>query len=85
MANRDTPEMVAATRLVRASSILNRHIDLRGYPWRHLAVQAFEGSGTQPVSTVMTVADLLEPLGWQLVSVSDLTSSHVTYAFFRRR
>lgn len=85
MSKRDTPEMVAATRVVHASAILGRTIDLRGYPYRHLAVQTYGGFGVQPVTTALTVADLLEPLGWQLVNVSDLSSSHLTYAFFRRR
>ena len=83
MWKRETPEIVAERRVVRASAILDRTIDLRGYPYRHLAVQAAGGLGLRPLTTAMTVADVLEPLGWELVNVAVL--NNLTYAFYRRR
>lgn len=90
MAKRDTPETVAASRIVSASAVLDDRIDLRGYPHRHLAVDVYSGFGERTLTGAMTVADTLEPLGWELLNVSEFTSSNFgnfkrTYAFFRRR
>lgn len=71
-------------RSVTAAAVLEGRVDLRSYPHRHLAVLC-QGTGRDRIALAMAVADQLDRLGWDLVNVSDLTSSHNTYAFLRRR
>jgi hypothetical protein len=85
MANRETPETIARTRMVSAEAVLNNTADLRGYPYRYLAVGAFYGIGPERVTNALAAAEALDRWGWDLVHVAELTSSNLVYAFLRRR
>ncbi|MFJ8581140.1 transcriptional regulator [Micromonospora sp. NPDC093277] len=84
MAGRESLEQIIRTRTVTANAILANHVDLRAYPYRLLSVLA-HGIGADRVTQAVAAAETLEAFGWELVTISEFTSSHLTYAIMRRR
>ncbi|HEX5542970.1 MAG TPA: transcriptional regulator [Micromonospora sp.] len=79
-----TPDAIARYRTVTAAAVLEGRVDLRSYPYRHLAVLC-QGVGGDRIAQAMAAADLLDRFGWDLVTISELTTSNSVYAFLRRR
>ncbi|MBO4205245.1 hypothetical protein [Micromonospora echinofusca] len=79
-----TPERLAQTRIISAEAVLRNEIDLRQYPYRHLAVLAHRGLTGSGVTELMTAVDCLAHyFGWELVSVSTVNNAAGLYAFLR--
>ncbi|SCE76397.1 hypothetical protein GA0074696_0698 [Micromonospora purpureochromogenes] len=79
-----TPPQLAQSRSVGADSILRGEVDLRAYPFRHLAVSARPGFMGNSVTQLMEAVEHLSNYGWELVNVASVTGSHFLYAFLRR-
>lgn len=84
MASRETPEQIARTRTVTADAVLGG-VDLRVYPYRLLTVLSHRGVGGDQVTQAVAAAEVLERLGWELITVSEFASSRMVYAIMRRR
>ncbi len=84
MPSNDAPDVIARRRLVDAMAVLENRVDLRGYPYRYLAVVAERGTGPDRVTYAMAAAEMLSAYGWDLVNVGEFFD-HNAYAFLRRR
>ncbi|SBT40720.1 transcriptional regulator [Micromonospora auratinigra] len=80
----ENPDQVIRTRTITAQTVLAGRADLRVYPYRLLSILV-QGAGADRVSQAVAAAEMLEAVGWELITVSEFTSSHLTYAFMRRR
>ncbi|WP_240777857.1 hypothetical protein [Nonomuraea basaltis] len=84
-----TPQMIAASRVVYAASVLAGTADLRGYPHRHLAVLSqFAVGSAFTLTEVLTAVEIMQHWGWELVNVASLPNGEVTSqlcAIVRRR
>ncbi|HEY0696294.1 MAG TPA: hypothetical protein VGD43_00610 [Micromonospora sp.] len=83
MSRHVTPERLAQARVVSADSILHNLVDLRGYPHRHLAVTCPPEFGGGRISKLLAAVEYLGHFGWELVNVTEVSST--VYAFLRRR
>ncbi|MEH1017008.1 hypothetical protein V6U90_28410 [Micromonospora sp. CPCC 206060] len=82
--SRLTPERLAQTRVISAEAVLRNEVDLRTYPYRHLAVLAHPGLTGTGVTELMTAVDYLAHyFGWELVSVTAVNNARGVYAFLR--
>ena len=84
MASYESPEVIAQRRLVDAMAVLENRIDLRAYPHRYLGVVCERGRGPERVTYAIAAAEVLHPLGWDLVNVTEFFDRNA-YAFMRRR
>lgn len=75
-----TPDHIIRKRIVTAEAILNGHVDLRGYPYRLIAIYSIVTS-TERITRILAAAEVLEAFGWKLLTVND---SGWTYAVLRR-
>ncbi|MEV6595558.1 transcriptional regulator [Actinoplanes sp. NPDC051346] len=85
MVRAETAEMIAGSRLVTAQALFEGRADLNGYPFQLLGVVSQRGTGMENVSAVLAGAEMLLPYGWELVNVSEFTSSEHACAVMRRR
>ncbi|MFX0593930.1 transcriptional regulator [Melissospora conviva] len=85
MAPAETPEQIMHTRTVTADTVLSNRVDLRGYPYRLLTVVANRGIGAHQMTQAVAAAEVLEALGWELVTISEIGNSQLLYAVVRRR
>lgn len=85
MAGVESPQMIATRRAVNAESVLAGTADLRGYPYRHIAIL----SQRQPavaVTEVMASAEILSHWGWELLNVANVGhNSAIICGVLRRR
>jgi hypothetical protein len=79
------PDAIVRSRTVLAKDVLDGRVDLRSYPFRHLAVMVNRGVGAEQVTYVLAAVDLLGERGWELVTISEFAASRIVYAFVRRR
>lgn len=84
MPSNDSPEKIAQRRLVDAAAVLENRVDLRGYPFRYLAVVSERGVGPDRVSYAIAAAEVLSQFGWDLINVAQFYERY-TYAFLQRR
>ncbi len=77
--------MIARSRLVTAQALFEGQADLNGYPFQVLGVVSQRGAGMDNLSAVLAAAEILLPYGWDLVSVSEFTTSNHACAVMRRR
>ena len=85
MSNLDTPEAIARLRMVNAEAVLENRVDLRGYPYRNLAIRAQRGFSPERVTTAVAAAEVLDRFGWELLNVAEFGTTRLVYAFLRRR
>lgn len=85
MSRTESPEMIARMRTVSAEALLGNRVNLREYPFRHLAVSCQTGIGPDRMAHAMAAVELLDRYGWELVNLSEFGTSRVLYAIMRRR
>lgn len=81
----ETPEQIVRTRTVTAEAVLGNRIDLRGYPYRLLSVVVNRGIGGDQMTQALAAAEVLETVGWELVTISEIGSNRMLYVVLRRR
>ncbi len=85
MTRQETPEQIARTRTVTAEAVLGNRVDLRGYPFRLLSVIVNRGIGGDQLTQALAAAEVLEAVGWELVTITEIGSNRMVYAVLRRR
>lgn len=85
MSMRETPQTIAQRRMVTAEAVLTGTADLRGYPYRYLAIMSHRGVGPERVTQALMAADALAQFGWELLNVAEFGHSKLVHAFLRRR
>ncbi|NJC73220.1 transcriptional regulator [Planosporangium thailandense] len=83
MPDRDTPQEIVNRRTVGAEVVLGG-IDLRWYPYRHLAVVSQRHFTTTGMSEILAAADVLAQSGWELVQVGEFGKGPLMCAIMRR-
>ncbi|MFB9237053.1 transcriptional regulator [Plantactinospora siamensis] len=78
-----SPEQIARSFTVSATSIIDGTADLRTYPHRYLSVVS-SGPPSTALPEVLSCAQFLGQFGWELVNVTDLGASRITNAILRR-
>lgn len=66
------PTLPRPPRLFHAQALLRNEINLDGYPFRHVCLSSL-GAGMSynaKLDVVLAAVELLEPRGWELVSIS---------------
>jgi hypothetical protein len=76
--------MIARARFVTAHALFEGRADLSGYPFQILGVVSQRGTGLENLSAVLAGAEMLLPYGWELVNVSEFTTSNHACAVLRR-
>ncbi|TCO35611.1 hypothetical protein EV652_101495 [Kribbella steppae] len=71
-------------RLFPAAQILSGEIRLDGYPFRHIAVHGGGHVSTAAIDLVLSAVEMLDPVGWDLVNITDHDTLHYV-AFLRVR
>ncbi|MCW3816535.1 hypothetical protein ONA91_18995 [Micromonospora sp. DR5-3] len=79
-----TPQQLAKTRTVGADAVLRGEVDLRAYPYRHLALIARPAFLASGLTQLMEAVEHLSAYGWELVSIAPVTSNHTLCAVLRR-
>jgi hypothetical protein len=77
--------MIARSRFVTAQALFEGLADLTGYPFQLLGVVSQRSAGMDNFSAVLAAAEMLLPYGWDLVNVSEFTTSNHACAVMRRR
>jgi hypothetical protein len=83
MSDRDTPQEITRRRTVGTAAVLGG-IDLRGYPYRHLAIVSQRHFATEGMGEVLAAADVLAQSGWELVNVGEFGKGALMCAVMRR-
>jgi len=83
MSNRDTPQEIAGRRTVGTAAVLGG-IDLRGYPFRHIAIVSQRHFATAGMGEILAAADVLAQAGWELVNVGEFGRGPLMCAVMRR-
>ncbi|NES16351.1 MULTISPECIES: hypothetical protein [Micromonospora] len=78
------PQQLAQSRTLGADVILRGEVDLRSYPYRHLALVARPAFLASGVTQLLEAVEHLSNYGWELVSVVPVTGSFTPCAFMRR-
>ncbi|WP_433131309.1 transcriptional regulator [Micromonospora sp. CA-240977] len=82
--SRETIETVTRSRAITATAVLQQLVDLRAYPYRHLAVVVY-ATGGDSISQALAAVEHLSHIGWELINVTPVGSSSKLHAFLRRR
>jgi len=75
--------MPHADAVLTTENVLGGKVDLRAYPYRHLAVYCYNKFRGDGVRQVLAAADLLSNYGWELINISEFTGNQL-YGFMRR-
>lgn len=67
---------------VRSRDVIEGRCDLRAYPYNHITVQQYAG---REATDLMYIAEMLAPLGWELVSIANVGDAVVALAGYFRR
>jgi hypothetical protein len=79
-----SPQQLTQSRTVSADVVLRGELDLRVYPYRHLAVVARPAFLASGITQLVEAIEHLSSYGWELVSVVPVSSSFTPCAFLRR-
>lgn len=75
--------MVPPDQVLVAEDVLAGRVDMRVYPYRHLALYCYTKFRSDGVRQVLAAAEVLANHGWELINVGEFTGHHV-YGFMRR-
>jgi hypothetical protein len=82
MSQVETAQMIAGQRTVTAQALLENRADLRGYPYRYLAIHSYTLLRGEGIRILMAAIELLENYGWTLVTVTHVDNN--LYAMMRQ-
>jgi hypothetical protein len=79
----ETAQQIALSRTVTADGVIERRVDLRGYPHHYLMIHSYFLTRAEGVRKVVIAAEVLRPYGWEPVNVAEVSGSQV-YGFVCR-
>jgi hypothetical protein len=82
MSQVETASMIANQRMVTAGGLLENRADLRGYPFRYVAIHSYTLLRGEGLRVLMAAVELLEQYGWTLVNMIQVDNN--LYAVMRQ-